>query len=533
MIAVVVIVLGAFALTLDFEPDLEHVDIGVVSGSEQGHYFAQVDLFGRRAARDGGSVRNIATAGSGENLRRLESPGDECEVDFGLVQDGSGFEEVEDVEVIARLPRGEVLLFLGSDAEGIAEFRDLAGKTIGAGPRGSGTAALVDALFALPGFDSLGVTLRHAPIADQITAAAAGDLDLAAVVVYEDADLVRRAVHEQHLAIASFRSASAVASQLAGVHATIIESGHYDAVRSVPDEDRHVLSVDTLILASTCARRSEINAILSVLGHELPGFIEQNRNAVEPHGLVMSSVATEYFDNHGPPLVDEYLPQIVDVIPLSNFMTFVMAISVLFNIMSVLNRFQLWRLDTRRSVIEGELRELFGGGITRGEIALLDPNQALLLPAERERLSTLTGRLRDLLEVCRRQTVSMLVPMGQEMVYRYQEDLMIDTLAVLRRFRSLMPEHGAGSGAEAGSESGSASGSVAEAGSVAESGAESESGFESESGSESVSVSESVSESESESGSESESESDFESESGSESESESESESGAESDSVA
>ena len=33
----------------------------------------------------------------------------------------------------------------------------------------------------------------------------------------------------------------------------------------------------------------------------------------------------------------------------------------------------------------------------------------------------------------------MLVPMGQEMSYRYQEDLMIDTLAVLRRFRKSLP----------------------------------------------------------------------------------------------
>ncbi len=431
--------IGAFALTIDFEPDLSHVDVGVVSGAVEGHYFAQVEAFGRRAARDGGRIRNVATAGSGENLRRLAEPGEACEVDFGLVQDGSDFEGVEGVEVVARMPRGEVLLFLGRDADAISAFRDLAGQTIGAGPRGSGTAALVDALFALPGFDSLDVTLRHAPVSEQIEAAASGELDLAAVVVYEDAALVRRAVGQQHLGIASFGSARAVASQLAGVEATVVETGHYDAVRGVPASDRRVLSVDTLILASRCARRSEINAILTVLGHELPGFVEQNRNAVEPLGLAMSSVAAEYFDNHGPPVVDEYLPRIVDVVPLSNFMTFIMAISVLFNIMSVLNRFQLWRLDTRRSKIESSLRELFGGGITRGEIDLLDPKETLKRADERERLFALIRALRELLDVCRRQTVSMLVPMGQEMVYRYQEDLMIDTLAVLRRFRTRLP----------------------------------------------------------------------------------------------
>lgn len=436
LVTVLVGLIATGALSIDFEPNLSHLDIGVVSGHEEGHYHAQVAAFARRATRERGTIRNIATAGSGENLRRLADPGDDCEVDFGLVQDGSAFERDSNLEVVARLPRGETLFFLGREADAIEDFSDLRGLRIGAGPEESGTAQLIDALFALPGFDTLEVEIEHGEVAAQLEAAGQGELDLAAVVVFEDARLIRRAVRFSHLRIASFSSASALAGQLEGVVPAIIEAGHYDAVRRLPARDRHVLDVATLIVASRCARRSEVNAILSVLGRELPAFIEHNRSAVPPHNLSMNSVAAEFFENHGPPMVDEYLPRIVDVVPLSNFMTLVMGISVLFNIMSILNRFRLWRLDTERSKIERELRELFGGGITRGEIALLDPKDALTDESQRATLDQLIERLRALVAVCRKQAGSMLVPMGQEMVYRYQEDLMIETLAVLRRFRS-------------------------------------------------------------------------------------------------
>ena len=439
MLVLGVALIGLVALSIDFEPNLRHVDIGVVSGSEDGHYHAQVDAFAARARRDGGRVRNLVTAGSVENLRRLADPGEDCEVDFGLVQDGGRFDDVDDVEVVARLPRGESLLFLGRAADEIEDFRDLRGLTIGVGPEGSGTAMLVEELFSLPGFDSLDVTRVNGSVGEQVEEAAAGELDLAAAVMFEDARMVRRAVRTHHLRLAGFRSASAVASQFHGVAATTIEAGHYDAVRGLPARDRQVLTVDTLILASACAKRSEINAILSVLAHELPGFVEQNRTAPAPHGVEVSSVATEYFENHGPPMVDQYLPEVVDVIPLSNFMTFVMGVSLLFNVMSVLNRFRLWRLDVGRTKLEGELRELFGGGITRADIEHLDPHATLTEPQERESFGALIDRLHGLLEKCRKQASSMLVPMGQEMSYRYQEDLMIDTLAVLRRFRKSLP----------------------------------------------------------------------------------------------
>ncbi len=52
-----------------------------------------------------------------------------------------------------------------------------------------------------------------------------------------------------------------------------------------------------------------------------------------------------------------------------------------------------------------------------------------------ERLDRLIGDLIALSKRARKQSLSMLVPMGQEMAYRYQERLIADLLDALRAFR--------------------------------------------------------------------------------------------------
>ena len=67
---------------------------------------------------------------------------------------------------------------------------------------------------------------------------------------------------------------------------------------------------------------------------------------------------------------------------------------------------------------------------------------------------TLTGRadidgaverLARLSERCRRQSMSMLVPMGQEMAYRYQETLIANLLFALRIYRNRLGRAAGGS----------------------------------------------------------------------------------------
>jgi TRAP-type uncharacterized transport system substrate-binding protein len=433
--------IGAAVWSIDFRPNLTHLDVTIASGAPGGYYDATVRAVVRRARRERGHVHGQTSAGSIENLRRLMA--EPCRTDFGLVQDGLDWTTVdrrayERLELVARLPRPEMLLLIGRQGDAIEDFRDLRNRRIGAGPEGSGTAVLMRRLFEQPGFRGLGVQLVHAPVAEQIEAARRGELDLAAMVVYPDAPIVTRAIRNGGLSVASFRSAEAVAEHLDGTRAIVMPAGHFDAVNELPRRPVSVLAVDTLVVASHCASRSEINGVLDLLAHELPGFTSYNESLPPPAHLTMSGVAREYYDNHGTPMLDRYLPRIVDIIPMSNAMTLIMVISVLFNVMGFMNRFRLWRLDVARHKIEDELRTLFGGGITQKEIDDIDPHEKLIDERERADLEALIGRLNALVARTRKYAMSMLVPMGQEMVYRYQEHLMLELIAILRRFQQRM-----------------------------------------------------------------------------------------------
>ena len=58
------------------------------------------------------------------------------------------------------------------------------------------------------------------------------------------------------------------------------------------------------------------------------------------------------------------------------------------------------------------------------------------MPEARAQLDAAVIELTKLTERCRKQSLSMLVPMGQEMNYRYQEQLIAELLHALRQFRA-------------------------------------------------------------------------------------------------
>jgi hypothetical protein len=108
----------------------------------------------------------------------------------------------------------------------------------------------------------------------------------------------------------------------------------------------------------------------------------------------------------------------------------------LFGAQALWHRFRLWRIDARRVAIEAEIERVLGHFVSTTAIAALLPTTEQATPASRARIDAAIADLEALARRCRRQSLSMLVPMGQEMSYRYQERLIAELLHVLRRFRA-------------------------------------------------------------------------------------------------
>ena len=433
-VAAAVLALGLLFAAVDLRPDLSHLDASLLAGPEEGNYHAFASQLARQADERHGQLRVVATAGSRDNLERLAAGADSCEVKLGLVQDGV-VPTAGELQLVARLPKSESVFFLGKDASQITRFAQLRGLRLGIGPDKGGTDSLLRQIFADPDLAALDVELQNHPMAEQVELLERGALDLGAFVVDEDADIVRRAVRDRGLELADFANLDVVARRYPHLWHGRIGAGQFDPVRLLPPSDRRVLRVDTLVVTNGCASHAETIAMLSLLSEAIPGLIEHNNQRGRSNLYPLASTARAFFEHGGPELADEHVPWLVNIMPPSNWVYVVMSISVLFNLMGFGHRFRLWRIDAGRVRLDAAIRELLGERLTSEEIHDMSPATEHRERAVLEQLDGHHDELSTLRDRCRKQSLSMLVPMGQEMAYRYQEDQIEEAIVALRLFR--------------------------------------------------------------------------------------------------
>ena len=429
----VLVAIAVLAATFGRDPDLSHVKVAFLSGSEEGNYHAIVAKVAAEARHQRGRVDNLPSAGSVENIARLVAAKASCSIQLALVQEGLPWPESHPFQLIGRLPIPESFVVLGRDADRVRSVADLRGMRVGIGPVGSGSEHVARQVMAQ--LAELDIKLTTQPLNQQLAMLERGELDLGAMVIDADARLMIQAVRDRKLQIVDISGADALAHRLPSARAGIIKAGHYDPIRELPPMDKRVIQVDTLVIGNGCARGSVTQGVITALVRVFPDFVRVNRERANLTGLQYASAARSYFDHQGPDPVGEHVPWFIDIMPTARWLQLVFAVSLLFGAQAVWHRFRLWRLDARRVRIEGEVSRLFDPGITVAEIAATKPELRHRTPEARTQLDAVVNELGQLAERCRRQSISMLVPMGQEMNYRYQEGLIADLLHALRQFR--------------------------------------------------------------------------------------------------
>ena len=173
---------------------------------------------------------------------------------------------------------------------------------------------------------------------------------------------------------------------------------------------------------------------MTVLARVYPNFIERNRTARVPPGLTLSESARGFYENQGAALTDEYVPWLVDIMPPSNWVYTIMAVSLFFNLAGFLNNQRLAMIDLNRVALENDIAIVFGSPVSNDEIRHFDPGQAGR-QIDPEKLNKLIEAYKRHLNKARRQSLSVFSPMGEEMGYRDQEIIMTATLDALRDLR--------------------------------------------------------------------------------------------------
>lgn len=430
--AVVLLFAALIIYFIDFIPGLSHLNVPVYSGSTIGNYYTTVARASEIARGRRGAIDNISTNGSMDNIARLASHGRGGA--FALAQNGMPWGQ--GLELVAHLKSPETVFFIGPRADRIQSVADLKNLRIGIGPRGSGSAYLAETIFNTPFFKGLGARLSYHGSDEQLKMLAEGKIDLGVFVISEKSAFMEKAVREMGMQIAGLRQCESISMRLPFLRSEYIAEGLYDPVRNLPPARKKVLKVDTLIVSNGKAARSEVIGILEVFGEIYPNLVNYNRAVTNYTGLREAQGARDFFNNQGPEILDRYAPRLMDIIPLSNLVQIAMAISIFFNLMGVGNRFFLWRIDANRFAMENLMREFFGAGLLPDEIANLSPMEGHRAAGARGRLDAIISRLESLESRCRKQSQSMLVPMGAEMAYRYQEEMIRKNILALKSYRA-------------------------------------------------------------------------------------------------
>jgi TRAP-type uncharacterized transport system substrate-binding protein len=416
---------------VDFFPSLSHLNVRLYSGATTGDYYAGAARSVQIAQSHQGKIENVSTSGSIDNLKRLEQ--EHVHGRFALVQNGMPWPP--GLQLVGHLPTQETVFLLGRGADRLRSFSDLRGLRIGGGPVGSGTAYLSESIFGMPSMKSLSVKLSFHPSDEQLRLITEGKLDLGVFVISEKSEFIKRALLVEGLQIAGLRGLESVTMNLAHLQARTMHQGLYDPVRNIPPVDKPVLSVNTLLVTNQEARRSEIVGMLQVMSELHPNFINYNRTVINETALNLPAGALDFYNNQGAEIFDRYLPHLMDLIPISNLVQLVMGVSILFNLMGLANRFILWRIDANRIAIEEEIEQVFGSNVLPEEIEIMNPLPEHAKGEGLHRLNALIGHLTGLESKCRKQSQSILVPMGAEMAYRYQEKLISTNLIAIKKYK--------------------------------------------------------------------------------------------------
>ena len=427
-------IIAAVASSFDVIRDFGSFHASLLTGSPGGAYYILGSQLAERAKADRSRLDIVATAGSVENVSRLVADRDRCVEQFAFVQDGTPVPPGSGLELLGRLPEPESLLVLARNNRPPVSFADLRNTSIGIGPEGSGTAYLARLLLGDPDLAGLNIRTSYHGLEEQAQLVARGSLDFAVYVMRDDAEFLRSIIRQYQLDIIDLQDIQGLVGRHPWLSLGRVPQGRYDLVHQIPPNDKVVAQVNTLIVTSPCAKRANRIELLALVSAELPRFVRSNPpgSTSSATKLPLSSEARQFFLTGEPEFADRYFPWLVNIMSPAYWLYLVTAVIAIFNALKGLSRFWLWRIDAAREDLEAEIRGVAGDVVSHGPTRNFLTNELLVDQDARAAAQDILSRLAMLRARCERQAKSFATPMGDEMLFRYQQSLIDNTTSVLK-----------------------------------------------------------------------------------------------------
>ena len=272
--------------------------IVLTSGPEGSSFSRWATVYQKALAAHGVTVEIRPSAGSLDNLRRLQSK--EIHVDVGFVTggltDGNNLGGLESLGSIAYQP---LMIFYRGDAP-ISRLSELAGRHLAVGTDGSGTRTLALQLLKANAITDATATFSDLDAEAAATALLKGDLD--AVFLMGDsapAQTLRNLVRAPGIQLFDFHQADAYVRRYSFLNKLRLPEGSFDLSKNLPARDVQLVGPTVELVA-----RSDLNSALTDLlleaaqeVHGKPGLFQKKAEfpAALEHEFPLSEDALRYY----------------------------------------------------------------------------------------------------------------------------------------------------------------------------------------------------------------------------------------------
>jgi TRAP transporter TAXI family solute receptor len=355
-----------FFIAFQFVQPAPPKKIVITTGSDAGAYYAYAGRYANILARNGVTLEVRTSAGSLQNIERLEN--DEAQVGFvqgGVIEPkGNPDEEDRDSQLVSlgSVFFEPVWVFYRGD-HGDRRFdrlTDLKGKRIAIGQEGSGVRQLAQQLLSAneikPG-DHL-LPLSGLKAAEELQQ---GRIDAAFIIAAENAPVVQVLLRSPGVKVMSFAQAEAYQRRFPFLTKLTLPQGVADLVRDYPPHD-----VTLLAPTANLVVRDDLHPALQSLllqaateVHGRAGFFQRAGEFpfYKDRLLPLSPEAARYYKS-GPPFLQRYLPFWLAVLVDRLIVLLIPVFALLIPLLKIAPALYTWRVRAKVFRCYGELKYL-------------------------------------------------------------------------------------------------------------------------------------------------------------------------------
>jgi len=295
-----------FAIAYQFVDPAPPSSLTFSAGQKGGAYYAYAERYRDYLQQRGISVRILESAGSVQNVHRLQSG----QADIAFVQSGIVDNNSTQLQSLGSMYYEPLWVFLRRDSE-VHLLRDLKGKRIAVGLSGSGTQALAIQLLKDNGVDADNTTLSSSDTATAASALVHGKFDALFIVSAATNKSVQALQSNAHVRLLDIQRAEAYTRRIDALSKVHLPQGALNLALNIPTHDTQLLaSTATLIVRNQLhpALQGLIMQAASAIHHAGSLFATAGTfPAPQRTGLVLSKTAIHYYQS-GPPFLQRFLP---------------------------------------------------------------------------------------------------------------------------------------------------------------------------------------------------------------------------------